>query len=293
MEEFFRDIEKLRDFLLENEVVTEEKRCQNCSGTVVLKICIQNNKKLLLYRCRVHGCQKRFSLFRTNIPLPQFLHLLYLLLSGVTYKQLEWWYGFSSATILRAKTALRKCYARYIQDRPVVLGGIGVTVEIDETVLSRRGIIRSPTSTSDQTADTVWIGGAIDNTPQRNFFLIRLANRRVDTLTAAFMGKILIGSVLHSDGYPSYPQTAENLALEHRVVNHTTGFVSRDGVHTNNQEGFWSHLKSSMRKEHGVHRHNIDEWLNEYTFKRRYLICASPEEFSLIFIELLKYLFSE
>jgi hypothetical protein len=33
----------------------------------------------------------------------------------------------------------------------------GVEVEVDESVLCRRGIIRNPTSSKDENIDTVWI----------------------------------------------------------------------------------------------------------------------------------------
>jgi len=34
---------------------------------------------------------------------------------------------------------------------------------------------------------------------------------------------------------------------------------------TNYIEGFWSHLKSTMRKENGVQRNFIDNWIAQYT----------------------------
>lgn len=132
---------------------------------------------------------------------------------------------------------------------------------------------------------------AIDS--NKNFFLTKVPNRSINTLTEYLLGKIRIGSLLCTDGYPSYPGVADNLALNHRVVNHSMGFVGSDGTHTNNIEAFWSHMKSSMRKENGVMRVNIDNWLNEYTFKRRYIVGANKEEFEVIFKKILKYLFSE
>jgi len=75
-------------------------------------------------------------------------------------------------------------------------------------------------------------------------------------------------------------------------VNHTKGFCTSDGSHTNNIEGFWAHMKSSMRKKHGVKRSSIDKSLIQYTFKRRYLMNKKPEEFSETYIEILR-LFSD
>jgi hypothetical protein len=77
---------------------------------------------------------------------------------------------------------------------------------------------------------------------------------------------------LYSDGYPSYPLVADELGLRHHVVNHSFGFVAADRTNTNTIEDFWSHLKSTMRKENGIKRINIDRWLIRYTFRRRYLL---------------------
>ena len=166
----FTDIEKLREFLILNECLCSQNNCSKCTAEQKLTIGTINENFRIFYRCPVKGCQQRTSILSINMPPTKYIHLLYLLLSGSTYQQLEWWYGFSSASIARAKTALRNLYTRYINDRPVFIGGIGVVVEVDETVLSRRGVISNPTSLSDEQKDTVWIVGCIDNTPQRNFF---------------------------------------------------------------------------------------------------------------------------
>ncbi|KAG0422569.1 hypothetical protein DMUE_6200, partial [Dictyocoela muelleri] len=111
------------------------------------------------------------------------------------------------------------------------------------------------------------------------------------TITPALEDVIRVGSVLYSDGHPSYPAVASNLGLEHKVVNHSEGFVNDEGNHTNDIEAFWSHLKASMRKENGVKRENVDNWLAEYEFKRRYLVNSTCEEFEAYFIEILKIIF--
>lgn len=199
------------------------------------------------------------------------------------------WHGVADSTTASLKKKLLNCYTRYQTERPVFLGGLNRVVEIDESVLSRRGVISNPTSTSDTTPDTVWILGGIDC--DGNFFLKRVANRTVTELTNAMYDVVLVGSKLHTDGFASYPRVAANIGVKHRTVNHSIGFVGEDGIHTNNIEGFWSHLKGSMRRENGVKRENIDNWLLEYSFKRRYLMHASREDFMSIYCVILKYLF--
>ncbi|KCZ73746.1 hypothetical protein H311_05295, partial [Anncaliia algerae PRA109] len=85
-------------------------------------------------------------------------------------------------------------------------GGIKVIVECDETVLSRRGIIRNPTSMDSNRRDTVWILGVIDNTNERNFFIERITDRTVETISRSLENKILLGSIFTTNCYPSYPR---------------------------------------------------------------------------------------
>lgn len=284
----FCDVDYLREFLIEENVVSISSRCLKCNGISMLKTWVRNNNKNIGYVCTVKGCQNKKSLFNTKLNVLKHVQTIYLLFSGATYKQLKWWCGISNTTIFAIKTKLRECYNNYISRRPISIGGPGVLVEVDETVLSRRGVISNPTTLQDEIADTVWVLGAIDQ--NKNFFVKKVENRRIVTLSRALEGVILVGSILRSDGHPSYPEVAKNLSVVHHVVNHSLGFVAPDGSHTNNIEGFWAHLKSEMRRENGVKRDNIDIWIDEYIFKRRFLKDITQKEFSDIFIEILTIL---
>jgi transposase-like protein len=151
----------------------------------------------------------------------------------------------------------------------MLIGGPGVEVEVDESVLCRRGIIRNPTSREDEISDTVWILGIVEKYDKSKFYVTRIPNRTVETITRVLENKIGVGSILVSDGYPSYPGLARNLGLTHRVVNHSIGFVNENGDHTNGIENVWSQMKSVMNIQHGVKREDIDMWLEEFMFRKR------------------------
>lgn len=287
----FSNINELKAFLVENEILPHEKRCNKCGGSAKIVVYRTNERESIMYRCTRKNCQKRNNISNTKLDHRMLINTIYLLLADSNYHQLFLYHGLSSATIASIKRKLLSCYLRFLEERPVVLGGDNIIVEVDETVLSRRGIIRNPTSYDENMQDTVWIVGAIDNTNEKNFFLKRVDNRRITTITDCLRGSINLGSVLVSDGHASYPSVARNLNLVHHVVNHSLGFVGPDGTHSNNIEGFWSHLKSTMRKENGVKRINIDDWLIQYTFKRRFVLGCSREEFFGVFVAILKYYF--
>lgn len=289
----FHNMEALKEFLISNNIIAETIICVKCNSEAIM-MSITGQSTMIKYRCPRRGCQKIQSLFQTPWPLTKVVHVLYVLILGSNYFQLRMFFGISDSSIARYKALLLDCYKAYLDARPIVLGipGRRIIVEVDESVLSRRGIIRNPTSTDDTVQDTVWILGGVDRTDEHNFFLVRVPDRTVESFTEAMRGRIVRGSRLYTDGHASYPQTARNLGLIHRTVNHSLGFRAPDGTHTNNIEGFWSHMKSTMRKENGVHRENIDDWLIQYTFKRRYVNNSSQEEFAELFIEILKSFFT-
>ena len=284
----FTDVDNLYEFIVDNTILHGTIECYKCGGLSKLMKATNNGQKTIIYRCKTTGCQRRQSLTSSKLPITKLTHIIYMLMLDTTYHNIFLFHGIADTTTARIKKNLLKCFNEYMNERRVFLGGQNIIVEVDETVLSRKGIIRNPTSFDDISLSTVWILGAVEKDNPKIFFIKRVENRRIETITACLEGNILIGSKLYSDGYPSYPAVAANLFLNHEIVNHNRGFVTEDGVHTNNIEGFWAHLKSMMRKEHGVKRENIDDWLIQYSFKRRYLIGCTREEFSQIFIEILK-----
>jgi len=289
--QIFTDILKSKEFLLDNQIIEEEMICMRCNSICSLYVITERTNKFLIYKCSERVCRKRKRLLKTKIDLNRLLQIIYLLMADCSYRQIFLFHKLSDSTIARIKNKLYSCIERYMSLRPITLGGPGINVEVDETVLSRRGVIRNPTRLDDTTRDTVWIVGAIDNSERRNFFLSRINNRQIETLTNVLEGVINTDSILISDGHPSYPSVARNLGFTHRVVNHTHGFVAEDGTHTNNIESFWGHFKNTMRKENGVRRNNIDRWIVQYTFKRRYTLKCSRIEFLGVYIEILRYYF--
>ncbi|KAI5152207.1 hypothetical protein ENBRE01_2650 [Enteropsectra breve] len=275
------------DELLDREIISEVILCDLCNCQMKI---VQDERitKSIKYRCLNTSCRHSLSLVSSNLNLNDLFYLYYCIFVGLSYTEIKRFIRVEDTTILRAKKQLRESYKIYNDRYPFLLGGLNYIVECDETVLSRRGIIVNPTTTEDSVRDTVWILGCIDNSPARNFYITRIATRQVNTLYEALRDKINVFSTLYTDGYPSYPQLAERLGLNHRVVNHSHGFTTEDGIHTNNIEGFWSHLKAKMRSQHGVQRRNIDEWIEEYIFERRFLHNTSFDEFNELFMQIIK-----
>ncbi|KAG0442302.1 hypothetical protein DMUE_0371 [Dictyocoela muelleri] len=173
-DKIFTDIVHLFDFFIENNILEKYIRCAACDNISELKIFKRGERKTILYRCQNTSCRKKKSLTSSKLELPKIVHIIYFLLNDAKYKQLSKFYDIADSTINSIMKNLHICYKLFCDKRPIFLGGLKKIVEADETVFSRRGIIRYPTSTDDEFKDTIWILGAVDSVDKSHFFLKRV-----------------------------------------------------------------------------------------------------------------------
>ncbi|KAG0433925.1 hypothetical protein DMUE_5365 [Dictyocoela muelleri] len=122
-----------------------------------LKVYKENENEYSIYRCICTSCRKRKTAYKSNLKINKILKLIYLIMAGSSYCQLFLFSGISNSTIDIMKKKIFNCYRIYLNNKPVYLGGLGIKVEVDETFISRSGIIKNPSSTDDAKKDTVWI----------------------------------------------------------------------------------------------------------------------------------------
>lgn len=158
----FYNLDETLDFFVVNNIFSTTKPCHSdlCTGSMRFQIYNERNKKYILYRCS--SSRKRFSAHITSLGLNKLLLLIYLLMACSTYRQLFLFNWITDSTINNIINRLNNCFAVYLNQHTVYLGGIGVTVQVDQTVISRRGLIRTPSNTGDNTADIIWILGGVD-----------------------------------------------------------------------------------------------------------------------------------
>lgn len=289
---YFNSANDLKDFMLENGLLSTAIECL-CGSSMKLTFYGTIDKLRLIYRCHKRPCSRRKSILKSHLDFSKWLRIIYKIMSSHRYLDIMRDYNISKATVWSIKKKIERAYDTYIDNHPVYLGGPGCIVQVDESCICRRRKFLCPSSEEDDIKDTVWVIGAVDKISKSNFFIHQIPNRKINTLSNVLDGKIKVGSVLRSDGHPSYPSVARNLGLIHEKVDHSKGFITSEGVHTNNIESFWSNLKKCLRNENGVMRSNIDTWLTSYTFKKRYLFNATTEEFNFYYIEVLKIIIKE
>ncbi len=98
---------------------------------------------------------------------------------------------------------------------------------------------------------------------------------KCETLQAPILTKLKPGSTICTDGNWSY-HGLERHGYVHKVIDKDRESYARMGVHVNNIEGFWRHLKAGIN---GTYIHVSAKHLNKYAkeFEFRFNCRDSPE----------------
>jgi transposase-like protein len=141
----------------------------------------------------------------------------------------------------------------YMAREPLLLGGPGEVVEIDEMYRSsvrkyKKGQLRPFHFMGE------WVMGLTERRTG-NVVCFVVASRDAATLGPMIREYVRGGSILMSDEWAAYNEQSE--FYDHRTCNHSTGlysYVDTDGlkVHINTMEGFWGLCKVALRTRHGV-----------------------------------------
>src|SRR5579863_1161916 len=226
-----------------------------------------------VYKCREKNCRKPFSATigtlyeRSHIPLHKWLLATHLLCSskkGMSAHQLFRMLGFGSYRTAwfmahRIREAMRPS-----GDLPP-MGGLGSTVEVDETYIGREP------------------GKDVKRGAQHKMKVVSLVERGsgraqsfvVDNVDIQELEPILVENIrreskLMTDEATVYQFLAVNF-YGHMTVNHSAGeYVNadNDAIHTNTIEGYFSIFKRGMR---GIYQHcgkqHLHRYLAEFDFR--------------------------
>ena len=74
------------------------------------------------------------------------------------------------------------------------------------------------------------------------------------------------GSEIHTDEYSSYKHIHK--FWNHKTVNHSLEYVTKDGIHTNSVEGFWALLKRGIKGNfHWLSKKHLSSYVKEFEFR--------------------------
>ena len=172
------------------------------------------------------------------------------------------------------------------------LGGNGMAVQVDETVIGHNQPPVHPSALNDNFPGIVWLLGIIEvETGRIKLFII--PNRTAETFTHIFTEHINEGTIVYTDGHLSYPPAVRAIHSVHRIVNHSVGFRTIEGFHTNNIENLWSILKYDMRRRRGVSITAAESFVHEFSFRYMHLRERTSSSMCFVFRMIIEYLFSK
>jgi transposase-like protein len=240
--------------------------CPHCQNADPAKIGRLNGKTTRIGLRKCYACRKPFTVKMGTIfedshaPMRYWLQAFALLCSskkGFSTRQLQRMFNCSMTTAWHMAHRIR--FAMAPGDDAGPLGGPGVTVEADETYLTKSPKTRKPVGQAPhakpapQVFALVERGGAI-----RSMYLDD------KNIRGALAGHLHDDSRLVTDKSNVYKAQVMN----HEAVDHSKFEWTRGDVHTNTLEGFFSIFKRGLV---GVYQHmdkkHLDRYLAEFDFR--------------------------
>jgi transposase-like protein len=160
---------------------------------------------------------------------------------------------------------LRNICSYVVRKDDLKLGGKGVIVEIDETLVAKVKYNVGKALKIRQ----VWLFGLIDRATNKCFLTI-VPNRKKETLLKIIKEKCLDYTTIMSDKWSAYGSIPE-LNFKHLTVCHSKNFKNPiTGACTNAIEGLWSQFKKRIKEMNGVSRSQLQSYIDEFMFRQNY-----------------------
>ena len=200
---------------------------------------------------------------RTRTSLRDWFYVMFLFTTtrnGVAAKRVEREIGVTYKTAWRMCHEVRKYMAALDSDDP--LGGVGETVEIDETLIGGR----RPGMGHGYRADRTVVLGMMERGGE---LITRIVpDVRRSTLFPEICANVLPGSTIHTDELHSYKSISLR-GFRHQTCNHSANeYVSPYGATVNNLEGFWNILKRGINGTHiHVSAKHLPKYLGEFEYR--------------------------
>ena len=172
--------------------------------------------------------------------------------------------SLSTATVTQWYQHFRDSCSRWLINHPEKIGGPGIIVQIDESLVERSRYEKG------REKEKKWIFGGY--CPDQNLgFLQFLEKRDAETVLPLIMENIAAGSIIHSDFSLAYAN--DNITTlpvdppyQHLCVDHSQHSESD----ANHIEAFWSHAQEKLERMFGCHSAKYASYLDEFMWHQRF-----------------------
>ena len=138
------------------------------------------------------------------------------------------------------------CKENVEEQRNNKIGGAGLTVEMDETLLFKRKANTGKLLAAE--SDAVWMFGGICR-ETRDAFVVQVPSSDSETLLRYTLENVELNTHVITDGWRGYSLLSKN-GYEHSIINHNEHFVDpfNREIHTQTIERMWKSLKKTIPK---------------------------------------------
>ncbi|XP_068671312.1 uncharacterized protein [Montipora foliosa] len=221
------------NFCVSQKILASCQQCSQCGSKMELTETTRV-KDGYMWRCTNKRCRTWLSIRSgsffegSNITLSSWLHLMFLWAMQVSG-------SLSKPTVVRALGELRKICSNKVLNAGIKLGGLGKTVEIDESKFGAQRKYKR-----ERVSEGPWVFGVVEQGSQK-VLLFRVSDQTRETLVHRLITThIQPGTVIYLDQFTPYIPL-DQLGYIHVSVNHSKNFVDPEsGAHTNTIEGVWA-----------------------------------------------------
>jgi transposase-like protein len=198
----------------------------------------------------------------STTPLQLWFYAMFLFTksrNGVSGKELQRQLGVTYKTAWRMGHKIREHMARVDGDHQ--LGGSGKIVQVDETYIGGR------TNNKNKFKNKAVVQGMLEH--DGDVITRVTSDIKRETLMKNINENIKSGTEIHTDELPAYSRLTYSREYTHKKVHHRVKeYVGRDGQTTNSIEGFFMHLKRTIK---GTHIWVSAKHLHKYTGEAEFM----------------------
>lgn len=252
------------NYLLNRGVFYESILCDKCGSEM------NRNVIRWTFRCGKKNCRREISIrkytffFESQLKCHQIMQIGLFWINKLAVLSTISLTGHSSKTITDFYSHFRKLVSATLEKEDTMIGGEGITVQLDESKFGKRKNHRG------HNVDGVWIFGGVEDTEEKKVFLCQVNDRSHETLIPLIKKFVLPGSTIITDMWGGYFGLEDEEGYDkHLLVNHSKTFKDPDTTaHTNNIEGTWNGIKINLKSRNRT-KHKIEEHLFEYIWRRK------------------------
>lgn len=252
-------------FLQHHGIVHPARHCAN-NHVMTLSLTDRQDR----WRCRQGTCQEDIPVRKgtwmqgSRLTYRQVILFVYCWskeLTSISFCESE--LEISESTVIDWNNYLREVCANTLIINPVIIGGPNSTVEIDESLFTRRK------NEVGRVLPQQWVFGGICR-ETGECFMFTVPDRTAATLMPIITANILPGTTVISDQWRAYNAIGTLPGLNHLTVNHSVNFVDpTTGANTQKIERSWKAAKERNKRHNGTHRHMLDSYMCEYMWRNR------------------------